>query len=421
MAEKAKRAFRDPNTIIAMIAVLLVGVLCQSSGAENPALAYIAEEFNQLEFSSIAFVTTVPSLMMIPASLIYSFCRKKGVSFRILFVIASILLIVGGVLPGFTPHDPNAFGFIIGWRAVFGLGVGVMWPLAQSLIVELYSGQRQNTMLGFNSVVTSVGGIIWANIGGNLALMGWRFSFFTYFIPIAVLVFCAIFLPNHRKNVAAAAADGEGLVAEKPVEDELDTAPVKGYVGMAVILIVLYFVYNFCNMTYFTNISMKVVGEGIGDSATAGLGQSMFTVGSLIIGVIFGKVMNNKFMARYSMGLGWILTGIGMVIVAQAPNFTMVAIGSVIQGFGTGMFMPTMVGLIGNVGGKKNASFILGISTCVLGASQFFGPTIFNMIVESMGLTAGGPCMLLAAIVHIVFAIITFIWLAIKGKDLHVA
>ena len=28
---------------------------------------------------------------------------------------------------------------------------------------------------------------------------------------------------------------------------------------------VLYFFFNFCNMTYFTNLSPKVIGEGIGD------------------------------------------------------------------------------------------------------------------------------------------------------------
>ena len=421
MAEKAKKMFRNPNTVIGMAAVLLVAILCQSSSAEAPALAYISEEFGGMDFSTITLVSTVPSIMMIPASLAYSFLRKRF-SFRALFIVAAILLIVGGVAPAWTPHDPNAFTFIIAWRAVFGLGCGVMWPLAQSMIVELYEGTRQNTLLGFNSVVTACGGILWSNIGGILALHGWRISFYTYAVPIVILIFCGIFLP-HSTGTSRVARLREAVSnlnnPEVEVADQSASAPSvrpKGFIIAAVLLLFFYFMYNFCNMTYFTNLSMKIVGEGIGDSAMAGVVQSVFTVGTLVIGLTFGKIMQVKAMDKFSMFIGWIITGIGMIIVSKATGFTGLAVGSLIQGFGTGLFMPTMVALIGNLGGKSNASMILGISTCVLGASQYFGPTIFNVLAESMGLTAGGPCMFMAAIGHVVFAVVVFIWLLVKGK-----
>ena len=108
MVEKAKKAFRNPNAVISMIAVLLVAVLCQSSGAESPALEYMAQEFTDLPFSQIVLVTTVCSLMMIPASLGYSFLRKK-LGYRPIFIGASILLILGGVMPAFTPYGEGAF------------------------------------------------------------------------------------------------------------------------------------------------------------------------------------------------------------------------------------------------------------------------------------------------------------------------
>lgn len=417
MVEKAQKAFRNPNTVISMIAVLLVAVLCQSSGAESPALEYMAQEFTDLPFSQILSVTTVPSLMMIPASLGYSFLRKK-LSYRPIFICASVLLILGGVMPGFAPYGPDGFTFVVAWRAVFGLGMGVMWPLAQSLIVELYDGQRQNTLLGFNSVVTACGGIMWANVGGQLALQGWRISFFCYFIPIAILVFCAIFLPNERARKKAEAQDEAAAAGfnEEEVFEEALTADKGKFLLLTVAIMALYFFFNFCNMTYFTNLSPKVIGEGIGESDIAGLAQSCFTIGSLIIGVIFGKVMTNKVLDRWALGGGLVIVGLGAVVVSQAGNFPMLAIGSIIQGFGTGTVMPTFVGTIGNLAGKKNASMILGISTCLMGASQYFGPTMFNIIVEAMGLEAGGPCMLLAAIGHLVLAVITCIVIAIKGK-----
>ncbi len=391
----------NPNSAIGIAAVLLVGILCQSSGAENPALAYMADDFPSLPFSTIALVTTLPSLMMIPASLGFSLLRRRF-GFRTLFVAAAILLVVGGIAPAWAATFPE----VLAWRAVFGLGVGVMWPLAQALIVELYGGNRQDTLLGWNSVVTAFGGIIWANVGGILALQGWRVAFFTYFIPVAVLVFCGIFLPNSRCAKGAATTDGSHDVRTVPSGVRGSTPKAtKKLIGLTVLILIGYFLYNFCNMTYFTNISMKVVAEGLGDSAAADLASSFYTVGSLVIGVVFGHAMKGRWFARYSMAVGWLASAIGMLMVGLAPTYIVVIIGSAIQGFGTGTFMPTMVGIIGNVAGKQNASLILGISMGLVGASQFFGPTVFNMVTEMLHLAAGGPCITLSASVQLAFAI----------------
>ncbi len=401
MAEQVKKRFRNPNTVISMAAVLLVAVLCQSSSAESPALAYIQQDFTEIPFSTIQLVTTVPSILMIPASLAYSALRAKF-SFRTLFTAGSIILIVGGVAPYFAAD----FTTILVWRGVFGVGMGVMWPLAQSMIVELYHGKVQDTLLGFNSVVTSLGGILWTNVGGILALQGWRVSFLTYLIPIVILVFCFIFIPVEGSKKK------EEKVVEEVVEEETHATGSK-FIIAAIVLMVAYFAYNFFNMPFYTNISMKIVDELGLTSANAGLAQSMATVGSLVIGLLFGFIMRAKFMDRYAMGIGWIVTGIGLMILSNADNFALACVACVIQGLGTGCFMPVMVRLIGNLGGKKNASYILGVSTCVLGFSQYLGPTILNMVSESMGLAAGGPVMGFAAGGHLVCGVITLIVLIV--------
>lgn len=398
-----KKIGGNPNTLIGVLSVLLVGVLCQSSGAENPALAYMAADFPELPFSTITAVSTVPSLMMIPASLAYSFLRRRF-GFRPLFVAGALLLTIGGVAPAWA----NSFQEVLAWRAVFGLGVGMMWPLAQSMIVELYNGNKQDSLLGWNSVVTALGGIVWSNVGGVLALHGWRTAFFTYFIPVAVLVFCGIFMPDPgpaSKGAGSATDDLEGGRSRKRT------------IGFIILIFAGYFVYNFCNMTYFTNISMKVVGEGLGDSAAAGLASSFYTVGSLIIGVLFGRAMRNRWFSRYSMAVGWISSAIGMMIVGVAPSFLAVVLGSMIQGFGTGTFMPTMVGMIGNVAGRGNASLTLGLSMCLVGASQFFGPTLFNLIAEGLGMASGGACIVLSAGVQFAFALLGTIVLVVARRS----
>ena len=392
-----KKILSNPNHVLCMAAVLLIAILCQSSSAEAPALAYIAEDFPEYPFSIISYVSTLPSLAMIIPSLLYPVLRRYF-SVRPLFLVGSLLLIIFGVAPAYA----DSFTTVCVFRFIFGIGMGIMWPLAQSTIVELYSGTRQDTLLGFNSVITACGGVVWGNVGGILALQGWRVAFFTYYIPIVVLVFSFIFLPLTKPLGKKAADSAEA--------DPIETSePIPGWVLPAVFLLIAYFVFNFCSMTYFTNLAAKVVGEGIGDSANSGFAQSMFTVGSLIIGLAFGIVMRNKSINRYAMPIAWTITVVGFFLVAAANSFVTLCLSSIVQGFGTGMFVPACLNLINRIGGKKKAALLVGFSCALSGLSQFVGPTITNMIVESMGLASGSPCMFLAAAIDCAAAVLCWI------------
>ena len=166
------------------------------------------------------------------------------------------------------PAFANSVSGIIAWRLVFGVGVGFTWPLAQTLIIELYSGQKQNTLLGLNSVITGVGGIIWANLGGYLALMSWRYSFYSYFIALVIMLIAWTFLPEPSKVQEIFKIKIDAI---KEGTDEI--AGKLTSTGAVIFVLVVMFIYNGTNMTFFTNISLKIVGEGLGTSASAGLGN----------------------------------------------------------------------------------------------------------------------------------------------------
>jgi MFS family permease len=389
---------KNPNALIAMIAVVAVAILNQSSGVESPALAYIAKSFPETPMTTIVMITTLPSLMIIPASLLFSAFRKRF-TLRSLFVVFMLILIVGGVMPAFSP----TIGQILFWRALFGFGVGIMWPLGYTYIVELYSGNKQDTLLGFNSTVTAVGGIMWAMLGGILALTSWRHSFYAYFIPIIILIFCTIFLPEPKKTeTETKSAQGDGA---------------KARIGYFVLLLVFGFFLNACVFTYFTNLSFKIVDGGLGTSASAGLAQSCWVIGSLIVGVLYGFIMRNKFMKKYAYSIGWLLVGIGMLFVSKAPTYTVVLVASFIGGIGCGTAIPTIVGMIGNVS-SKNVAMFLGLYTTMTGVAQFVGPQVFNGLVKTFNQSYGSFPMAVAAVIHIIGAIISFIiFVALYSKQ----
>lgn len=404
-----ERIRSNPNNILAIIGVLLIGILCQSSGAESPALQYIANEFSDVPMATITLITTAPSLMMIPASLLFNVIRKK-MGVRNLFLLCMVLLVVGGIMPAFA----NSVAVIIAWRLVFGVGVGFTWPLAQTLIIELYSGQRQNTILGLNSVITGAGGIVWANLGGFLALISWRHSFYSYFVALVIMLIAYIFLPEPSKIQEQFRIKLEGAK-----EDSEEITGKLTSTGATIFILIIMFLENGVNMTYFTNVSLKVVGEGLGNSANAGFAMSMTTLGATILGVLFGFIMLNKFIRRYAIGIGWLIIGIGLMIFARADSFSMCILGGLLEGVGIGFFFPTMIGVIGNIQGKAKAAMWIGIMNCLCGLAQVAFPYLFNFITQATGHEFGTYPLTIAAATHLVFAVITIIVLAAlsaKGK-----
>lgn len=399
MTERRTLVKRSANSILGMVAVLAIAIICQSSGAESPALAAISAEWPDVPMTTITMITTIPVLMMIPSSLFFSFFRNK-IRIRPTACVFMLITIVGGVLPAWA----DSIGQILIGRAIFGLGMGIMWPMAQALVIELYEGNKQDKMLGYNNLVVAVGGVIWANVGGVLATYSWRYSFFAYFIPIAVMIFIMLFLPEPPKP--------KERVADEPAKEGK-----KNTIGGLAILLVVYFLFNFGNMVYYTNLAMKVIGEGLGNEANSGFAQSINLVGAIVIGLIFGYLMKNKTIKQISLGIGWLFVALGFIIVGFAGSFAMVVFGSFFCGWGTGWFMPTILGMFGRLGGN-NAAVFIGISACVLGFSQFVGPLIINAITGPMGDAGIGRIpLLMAGGLHLVCgAVALIVCIILKNK-----
>lgn len=389
--------WKDPNNILCICAVLAISLVCQSSSVSNPGMAYMMEDFANIPPATITMVGTLPSIAMIVSSLLFPVLRRY-LSIRTIVIGASVLLVIFGLAPIWTPD----FTMILVERFLFGIGMGFMWPAVQSSIVEFYEGTKRNTLLGFNSVLTAGGGIIWANTAGPLALNGWRASYYAYFIALAILVFVCVFLPASKPLGKKTEASEEEAKAATPPS-------VSNWKLWAVLIVAAAFVFNFCSMTFFTNISMKIVNDGLGTSVEAGFGITSFTIGSVLIGLVFGAVMKAKFMSKFGCPLGWILCGIGMFIAATATSFAVLVAGGIIAGIGCGTFVPAQIGIYGRVAGSDKAPLLIGVGNALSGFAQWMGPTLFTSIATAQGLDAGGPCIKLAAILMIGSGIVALI------------
>jgi EmrB/QacA subfamily drug resistance transporter len=106
-------------------------------------------------------------------------------------------------------------GFLVGARAVQGLGGAVVSAVALSLIMTLFQEPVERTKaMGFFGFVLAGGGSIGVLLGGVLTdLLSWHWIFLVNIpIGIAVFVLCLILIPGGKGLEAAARLDVAGAI-----------------------------------------------------------------------------------------------------------------------------------------------------------------------------------------------------------------
>ena len=113
--------------------------------------------------------------------------RKKGI------VISFVLFSVATVLTGFS-STPTEFGI---YRFLAGLGCGGLMPNAVALINELAPKKMRNTLVTLMFSGFSLGGVFAAGLGIYvMARFGGEMMFFAAAVPLLVLPFIIIYLPE---------------------------------------------------------------------------------------------------------------------------------------------------------------------------------------------------------------------------------
>ena len=110
-----------------------------------------------------------------------------------LFLVGVAVFTLASVACGFAPDAP----WLIGWRAVQGVGAAIMMPQTMTLIVRVFPPQRRGTAMGVWGAVAGLATIAGPTLGGLLVTgFDWRFIFFVNIPFGAVALFLgAVLIP----------------------------------------------------------------------------------------------------------------------------------------------------------------------------------------------------------------------------------
>lgn len=171
----------------------------------TPSLSKMAEAFPDQPY---LLINSLPTIFLGITGLLFGAIAGRRLSFRTLAVLGSLLCVVGGCLPFFT----GGFWFVLLNRAVFGVGLGLLVPMANALVNLNFEGDRRSYLLGVGSLVMNAGGIVLQMLGGCLAEIGWRYVFLGY-LPYVIALVASLFIRSVPVPEKESGSDGFSLRA----------------------------------------------------------------------------------------------------------------------------------------------------------------------------------------------------------------
>jgi MFS transporter, ACDE family, multidrug resistance protein len=183
------------RNLLIIFGVTLVSVVGVTSIA--PAFPHIARSLKLSESEVVMLITvfTFPGIFLAPIMGILAdrIGRKKVI------VPSLILFGIAGAACAFTDN----YRLILLFRLLAGIGGASLGGLTQTVIGDMFEGDRRSSALGYNASVLGIGTMVYPAIGGALALLGWSYPFLLSLLalPVALLVVLGLRNPEPTGTV----------------------------------------------------------------------------------------------------------------------------------------------------------------------------------------------------------------------------
>jgi len=268
-------------------------------------------------------------------------------------------------------------GFLIGARAVQGIGAAVMLPSALSIVMNMFDeGAERNKALGIWGAIAASGATVGLIIGGLLTrYAGWQWIFYLN-VPIGIVALALApgLVPESRLETTRRRFDAAGALLATGglvlLVDGISRAPQDGWGGLRTILIL---------SAAATLLVAFVVNERRVESPVvplsifrlrmlSGANTAGFLLGASFFGFIFVGTLYMQQVLQYSAlqaGLAWLATSLTSVALAGLSQYLVTRSGATIVMaagmtlIGTGVLWATQAPVHGSFVGNLLGPFVV--------------------------------------------------------------
>lgn len=152
------------------------------------------------ELGGLGVMTWLTTAYMLSSTAVIPVAGKLAdmIGRKSVYLTGLVIFIVGSALCGTS----QTMGQLIAYRALQGIGGGVMMPMAMIIIGDIFSGEQRAKWQGVFGAVFGLSSIIGPQVGGWIVdSLDWRWVFYIN-LPVGILamVFIAIGLTNQRQS-----------------------------------------------------------------------------------------------------------------------------------------------------------------------------------------------------------------------------
>lgn len=338
---------------LTVFAIMTIFFVAMGVGTITPAIANIAAAFPDVPFTTILLASTLPSLLIIPSTLITGAVAGKKVGYKPLALLGLALFAISGMAPAFVN---STFTIVLVFRAIFGISLGILSPLGNALVMEIFEGQKRANMLGVGSFVMNIGGIALQFLGGALSGVSWELCFVGHFPAIISFVLVLLFLKEPEKPQVSADTSGN-VVKDKMSASVWVISIIFGFTMMLIYPMLM-------NMS-----SIIADVKQVGDATQSAVVLSMYTVGGAISGVLFGKVYEK--LQKFIITIAFLGGAAGIALIIFGNSVFMMTAGTTITGIFYMLTMPLTIMLLGMYAPPSLGGMAVSIMMAVMNAFAF--------------------------------------------------
>ncbi|WP_163171991.1 MFS transporter [Bacteroides sp. 51] len=368
----------------AILSISMITVM--ASAAVSPALANISRAFPEVGIGMIKTVLTLPSLFIIPFSLVSGHLVHRFGNKHVLMA-GIVIYIVGGIAPVFA----DSITELLVWRAILGCGCGLIMPISQTLIAVNFQGDLKAKITGYSGAASYLMGVIASFVVAPLSSVDWHYSFYIYLVAVMVLVLNIVLLPNDKPQ---------------KTEHKAASKTFPRYVWWIILGMLL------VNVAFYAvpaNVALFMKEQGIGHAQSAGVVISAFMIAGFVSGLILSVL--RRWFRTYTVMLGVAIMALGYVILSSAYALMPVVAGSALVGFSFGVLFPSLLILITNKCSGAACILALSFSSCAQFLGQFLSPYVLQGAKDLVGLRSlRGDFTILA----VALGVAVFVYLVVK-------
>lgn len=359
------------------MAVLMMGIVGVSGS-----LTVIGAAFPSASQSMIQSIISIPCLAVLPVTIISGKLMERMPK-KTLGIIGMLIFLVGGAAPAVMSSLP----LILVFRALFGIGVGIVQAVASALVAENFFGPEREAVQGTMTSAQMLGCAVMVFAGGWLGAAGWNLSFLVHGIAVCSLIIALVCLPLVRSGAKA----GEGRDSTAFAESGGSAGAVgagrtrlnRSSWSWAAITFFL-----FIGVQAYTVYISYVLGEkGIGGAGESGATVAVACIGGFVMGILYGKLAGRLRDLTFAAGL--FIMALSYLILALAGSMVMIYAGGLVYGIAMAICMPAAFVNTANSVDAFSSAMALSITMCAQNLGQFVCPYIYNFITGISG--SGSP------------------------------